>query len=48
MAAASAGPATAGRLQPEANESEMAFIGFLLFFRIGTFQGVTGEKSKKF
>jgi hypothetical protein len=30
------------------NESKMAFIGFHLFFRIGTFQWVTSEKNKKF
>jgi len=30
------------------NASKIAFIGFHLFLRIGTFQWVTGEKIKKF
>jgi hypothetical protein len=32
----------------KANESDFAFIGFHLFFRIETFQSVAREKSKKF
>jgi len=33
--------------QMQINESKMGFICFLLFFRIQTSQGATGEKIKK-
>jgi hypothetical protein len=42
-----ASSAQANEKGKQINESKIAFICFHLFFRIGTFQSVTGGKNKK-